>query len=66
MYSKKLAPFAWPKKKVQKSIFTEVKIQKSTDFFMHKESLCAFTQKDLFQIKWKHEKEQTSEAPRGS
>lgn len=47
-------------------MFTEVKIQKSTDFFMHKESLCAFTQKDLFQIKWKHEKEQTSEAPRGS
>lgn len=42
-----LASFA-RQKRVQKSLFTEVKIQKIIDFFMHKEPLCAFTPNDLF------------------
>lgn len=47
-----LASFA-RQKRVQKFLFPEVKIQKATDFFMHKGPLCAFTPNDLFSIKWK-------------
>lgn len=49
--------------RVQKCFFTEVKIQKVTDFFMHKAPLCAFSQSDLFQIKWKHVRKNKPQRP---